>query len=412
MTPAAEWRRGWPIVLGAAAGSATGLGLLFYVASLFVGPLTHEFGWTRGQIAGATALSGIGAFAAPVVGYLIDRFGVRVVTAICTLVISGCYVGLARMQNDLAMFTVYVTLIGVVGIGTIGFAYTRPIAAWFMAHRGFALGVSASGVSITALVAPPLLQWLITEHGWRAGYMALAMVALLVGLPLSLLLLRDRPPADEDGQPSEMDQAQPGVTRSQAIRDTIRVRSFWLLAVAIFCVNAAGSGALSQISPLLTDRGFSAARAALGVSAYAGGLLFGRLACGWLLDRGVPWRVAFAFTSIPALGIIILMFPGIGFVLALASCFLIGLQQGSELDVMAYLVAKIFGIRTYATIYGVIYVAGILGTAVGTYVFGHLFDLYHSYSVALIAAAISFLIGATAFLLTGADVKSSLHTQS
>lgn len=407
MTPKDEWHRGWPIVLGAAAGNATGLGLLFYVASLFVAPLVAEFGWTRGQIAGATALSGFGAFAAPLVGYLIDRLGVRPVTATCTVIIAACYVGLATMPDDFTLFTAYVTVIGIAGIGTIGFAYTRPVAAWFTAHRGFALGVAASGVSITALIVPPLLQWLIADFGWRAGYLALAAAAMLIGLPLSLLLLRDRPPEVDAKLPASPQKAPPRRDRWTMIKGVAAVPSFWLLALAIFCINAAGSGALSQLVPLLTERGLTAALAALGISAYAIGLLVGRLGCGWLLDQGRPSFVAFIFTAIPALGVALLFAPAIGVVLALSACFLIGLQQGSELDIMAYLVARIFGITAYATIYGVIYVAGILGTAVGTAAFGYVFDRDRNYDLALLVAASSFLAGAIALLLTARDVRRS-----
>jgi MFS family permease len=410
LTPAEEWRRGWTIVLGAAAGGATGSALFFYVSSFFVTPLVLEFGWTRGQIASAIALTGLGGFAAPLIGYLIDRFGVRLVTATCTSVIASCYVGLALMPKSYALFVFYFLIIGVAGIGTIGFAYSRPIATWFTTHRGFALGVASSGVAISAAFAPPLLQWIIGDFGWRWGYGFLAMAAVGIGLPLSLLLLRDSPPEDETNcEPSK----RVILSRSEkwlAVRAISRVRSFWLLAIAIFSINVAGSGALSQLVPLLTDRGLSAALASFGVSAYASGLMIGRVCCGWLLDQGRPWLVAFAFTAIPAFGIAIMLFPVLSFSVAIFACFLIGLQQGSEFDVMAYLVAQIFGITSFATIYGAIYVSGLLGVTAGMTMFGVLYDLNGNYDIALTVACGCFLIGATSFLMTADDVRKSRLT--
>lgn len=396
-----EWRTGWTVVLGAGIGSATGLGLLFYVSSLFVLPLSEAFGWSRGQIGTATGLSGIGAFAAPLIGWLVDRFGLRPVVTVCTLVASACYAGLATMQGDYWVFVVLAMGLGVFGLGTVGFVYTGLVAAWFDKSRGLALGVAASGVSFAAILAPPLMQMVIDDFGWRVGYWALGGVATLVGLPLVLVLLRprQRPVAPAPALDREQTAA-PSVAIGIALRSPV----FWLLAVALLCINTAGTGALSQLSPLLREKGFSSEVAAYGITVYAVGLMIGRLGCGLLLDHIPVSRVAFVFTALPALGALVLLQPDLLVFVALGAALIVGLQQGSELDIMAYAVSRTFGLLNYTSIFGFTYVAGIVGNTFGSYAFGTLFDLTNSYDLALSVSAGLFMVGAFLFLMTGVGV--------
>ena len=393
-----EWRTGWTVVLGAGIGSATGLGLLFYVSSLFVLPLSEAFGWSRGQIGAATGLSGIGAFAAPLIGWLVDRFGLRPVVTVCTLVASGCYAGLATMQGDYWVYVALAMGLGLFGLGTVGFVYTGLVAAWFDKSRGLALGVAASGVSFTAILAPPLMQMVIDDFGWRAGYWALAGMAALVGLPLVLLLLRPRGgPAEPALEVERAHGAAPSVHIGEALRSPV----FWLLAVALFCINTAGTGALSQLSPLLREKGLSPEVAAYGITVYAVGLMIGRLGCGLLLDHVPVSRVAFVFTVLPALGALVLLQPDLLVFVALGAALIVGLQQGSELDIMAYSVSRTFGLLKYTSIFGFTFVAGIIGNTFGAYAFGTLFDMTSSYDLALIVSAALFVFGAFCFLMTG-----------
>jgi MFS family permease len=406
-----EWRRGWTIVLGAAIGNATGLGLLFYVSSLFILPVSSEFGWSRAQLAAPAALSGLGAFAAPAFGWLADRMGVRPIAAFCALTLACCYLGLANLTGDYALFSFYVIVIGVVGLGTVGFIYSRPVAAWFERSRGLALGLAASGASITAVFAPPLLQALIDSHGWRTGYLALAFAAAGIGLPIVLALVRDRPGPSTTGRQGEA--IQTAHYRHMIVRAAGH-RAFWLLAVGLFTLNVAGSGALSQLAPLLKERGLTAQMAALGVTCYAIGLVIGRLGCGLMLDLLSPRLAALIFTGVPVLGTLFLLVPAPGLALALMAATMIGLQQGSEFDVIAYVVAHRFGVEAYAAIYGLIYVSGVIGTAIGAFGAGKIFDLTGGYTIALIASAVAFSIGCLTLAIASpaerTRERSSLHT--
>ena len=265
-----EWRRGWRIILGAALAAGTGINLLYTVSSIFLPQLQRETGWTLGQFSQVSALVGLGSLAAPAAGWAMDRFGFRRVYALGMILIAMLYVGIATLPLVPILYASAVFIAGLVGLMTSSIAYTRAVNGWFTANRGFALSLAATGLSLSAVIAPPLFERLVSAEGWRAGYLALAALAALVGLPAVLVFLRDGPAA----VPWKVARERP-VERSH-----LRTSVFWLLALMIFCLNFPGAGMLSQMVPMLLEEGLTSTNAALGISAFAAGQVVGRLACG------------------------------------------------------------------------------------------------------------------------------------
>lgn len=402
MKPAdvAEWRNGWRIALGAAVGMGTGASLFAMNSSLFIGSFTNDFGWSRGDmsLAGAAAFIA-GALAIGIIGRALDRYGFRSIALVCVPAVAAVYVGLTLMSGS---FTVYVTLLVVAGIfggGTGSMVYTRPVIAAFDRQRGLALGVSASGTSIASIMVAPLLAWIIENHGWRAGGYGLIVVTLFIGLPLALGLIgRAREVhADETAElPITSEPVAPAVEKT--LREALRDVRFWLLAIGLMAVNIPGAGVVGQLAPMITDKGMSEFAAGIIMSFYSVGLLAGRLLTGFALDRFPPPIVAAVTTGVPAAGVLLLLIPEPSFAIAAFAVALIGLQQGSEVDLLAFFVSRTFGIKNYGSIYGAIATAGALSTATGLTLFGQVHDMTGSYDAALITGAIAFVFGAAAFL--------------
>ena len=99
MKPEAEWREGWPVVMGAALALGTALPVWNYVSSLFVAPMTAEFGWTRGQLASASASAFLGSLAAPLIGKLADAVGSRPVLLGGLAGYAAAFVALAATER-------------------------------------------------------------------------------------------------------------------------------------------------------------------------------------------------------------------------------------------------------------------------------------------------------------------------
>lgn len=404
----AEWRQNWRIVLGVAIGLGTGISLYLMVGSLFVTHITGEFGWSRGDLSIASAIGFIaGALSLSVVGRLLDRHGYHRIVLICVPTLALIYVGFAAVDGSFPLYLSLMLLGGSFGAGTGAIAYTRPLIAAFDRQRGLALGVAASGTSIAAIIVPPLLSLVIASYGWRAGLYGLCVITLFVGLPLALWLIgshrRERHVDTKTitladlPEPTDAERAAPSVT----LREAVRGWPFWLLALALVAVNIPGSGIVAQLAPMLTDKGMSETAAGIALSIYAVGLMAGRLVTGLALDRIPVSRVAAMMTGIPAIGAMLLLIPEPGFALACVAVALIGIQQGSELDLIAYFVSRSFGFENYSSIYGAIATAGALSTATGLVLFGKVHDAFGTYDIALAIGATAFLIGAVAFHATG-----------
>jgi len=387
-----EWRRGWHIVLGCAIGSGFGAVLLFFTFSLFVLPITREFGVTRGEIATIQSLVVAGALGAPLIGRATDRLGFRAVFLASMIAVIALEFLVAFAVTGVRGLAVCVFLIGLIGVGTTGLTVTRPVNAWFDAQRGLALGLSACGIAIATILVPPPLEALAAACGWRAGFAALGVLAAVIGLPAVYLLVRNEPP-----EPLRREGRTPGHRSSDW--SFLREGGFWLMACSLIVMGAAGSGFIGQMSPMIQEEGLSARTAAFALSSFAIGQVSGRLIGGWCLDRFDPRRIAILLNLIPASGFLLLWgFDHLG-ATALAAAYLIGFQQGSEHDIFAYFTARRFGIGNYGTVYGALIGLGWIGNAAGLIGVGRLHDGFGNYMLAQLLGASALAFGALLFVL-------------
>jgi predicted MFS family arabinose efflux permease len=376
---AGEWRRGWPVVAAGAVGMGVGAALYQYVSSLFIPSLQAAFHWSRGDIASAAAIGLLAAFSAPLIGLLADRFGVRRVAAVCLCAVALAHIGFASMTGELWQFMACVAILSAVGPGCSSLAFSRAVNGWFDGSRGLALGLMACGISIGTLLASPILTWTIAAHGFRAAYFMLAAFAALIGVPVVLACISDGPNTRE--------RATAPLPDAGTLTLALRSASFWLLAAIMFIVNACATGVLTQLSPLLTEKHMTAGVVALLISVFAASVLLGRIAIGWMFDRVEAKFVAAVVTAASAAGALLLLGSTPTIVQTAFAVFLIGLMQGAETDVLAYFVARLFGIHAYNRIYGVLVTISLLGTAAGIVGFGRLYDAAGNYELALTISA-------------------------
>jgi sugar phosphate permease len=165
-------------------------------------------------------------------------------------------------------------------------------------------------------------------------------------------------------------------------------------------INMPAAVFINQLVPMLTDRGMRIDTIAGMVSTYSVAMVVGRLSCGLSVDRFEPSYVAAAFTLISALGFVGMLSAAPGsFALTFVCVALIGVQHGAEFDLLAYFIARHFGLRRYGLLYSVGYVVVILSTSVALVVFAGSYDHSGSYDLALVASAITLTLGAACFAL-------------
>ena len=377
-----EWTDGWRIVAAAALANATGISLLFYTFNLFVLPMAADLHLTRGQGGEIQAMIIAAALGAPVIGRLADRLGFHWLFLACTLAMVATELALWRWGNSFAALALGTAVIGFIGGGSASVLLTRPVNAHFTRYRVLALGMVGTGISLTTIFVPSWLQSVIATQGWRTGYLVLAAIALVLGLPAVLALMPRN--ATTRGAPAA----------APLGRDYLRNRDFWLLVAANFCVGIATASAIGQLSPMLQERGLSPASAALGISSFAVGQFIGKLGGGWLLDRYDPRLVAALLNALPTIGFVLLLTQHGAFAPLMLAVGLIGVLQGADVGIFAYFVAHRFDVARYGTIFGALHGIGWIGTALGVIGVGLSYDRFGGYWAAQLAAIGLLLIAA------------------
>ncbi len=386
-----EWRLGWRIVASMALANGTGISLLFFTFSMFLLPIAQELNLSRGEIGLVQALIITAAVGAPVLGRITDKVGFRPVFIFATLSLGAIEIGQSRFVDDLPSLALSVALAGLIGGGATAVLLTRPISAHFRRYRGIALGLVAAGSSVATMIVPPFLHHVIEVEGWRQGFVLLAGIACVLGMPLVLLLLPRGVAVVRTGP-------LPSGIGAPASKPFLKERDFWLLVGANILAALSISGTISQLSPMVQDEQLSAQTAAFGLSLFAFGQLGGKLFGGFALDRFDPRLVAVLMTLLPASGFLLfLLDTGTAWPILLA-CVLIGVLQGAEVDIFAYFVARRFDLAQYGTVFGALHGFGWLGTAAGITLFGFTFDLFGTYEPIQLGAVLVLALSTLLFL--------------
>lgn len=387
--------RGWWIVAVAAVAMSTGPGqFAFGAIALFIKPLGEEFGWDRAQVSLAATYFTIAlALSIPIIGQLVDRFGSRRVLLPSILVFAALLALPAFFVDTLwKLFLIYV-LMGCLGAGANALPYLRTITTWFDSRRGLAIGIAMGGSGMGFAYVPLMVQHVIDTYGWRGGYLCLAVFTVLVTVPLVYFFLRDAPGG----------QGRAGARKGDTVKTSLKLlpllasRLLWQLFLIFCLLSFALYGVLAHLAPMMSDRGMSTADAALVQSSLGIAIVVSRIFVGYLIDRFPATRVAFICFIISACGVGALAFGAVN-ATAYFAALCIGLSLGAEIDMLAYLASRYFGVANFGRIYGILFASFLVGTSLGPYVFGLAYENHGSYREVLMTAVVAILVSAAATL--------------
>ena len=395
---------GWYIV-------AASVGLNFYLSIVFFQgfqvfflPILHEFGWSRALTSGAFSLRQLeSGLLAPVIGFMVDRWGPRVVI-LAGVLLGG--VGMIMMGFINSTWTFYAAFL-LASLGTSGsshgVSWSVAVANWFNRLRGRALGIAMMGPVVGGpfVVVVALLNGLL---GWRVALILLGIGLLVVGIPLSMVarsrpekygLLPDgatRREPEESRDPSRLE-AWDGASDGMTVAQAVVTREFWLLMVLFASMFMGISGLMVHLIPMLEDMGYSSAQAAaiLGILFLLSGI--GRLGAGFLADmldfvKVMGGLIAFQIVGLLLLG---LMEPG---QLWLVGLFLLlfGIGFGGTIPLRPFLMMQIFGARSFGALQGLVQGGAIGAGMVGPVFYGWVFDTRGAYDLAIYASIGTILV--------------------
>jgi len=384
------------------AAIALTLGLCYgvwYSYSVFLVALLKEFGWSRSVLAGAFSLFTLVHGAVnPFIGILCDRIGPRRL-----VIFGGVALGLALYANS---------FIDTPGHLYLGFGLATALAVaccgWvpavvlvqrqFMDRLGFSLGIVSSGIGLGMLFVVPLCQLLIESLGWRTAWQVLGAICAGWIVPAAWFLLRDEAPQPVAAAPTRAAKEPGASAQEMTLAEAVRTQPFWLLLGTAFFGNVCTQTLHVHHVAFLVDHGMAAMAAASVVGVVGIASVFGKSGGGWLSDR-------YERELIYVIGIAILVVAvgALAFVGAMPSrwgayayAVLLGVGYSATAALIPAMVRDRFRGPRFGLILGMGLFGSALGSALGPWMAGHLFDLTGSYAIPLaIAAACGVLAGAS-----------------
>lgn len=343
------------------------------VASLFIEPISNEFGVSRTNFSLMMLVSPwIVAICSPFGGRLLDRYGTRAVILPVVLsfgLIQWAMWGAHQLWQVLLLFG----LGGVCGAVHTYTSYTRVVSMWFAQRRGIVMGLMiALGSALGGAIIPQFVRVWIRDYGWHNAYFGMGCIVLFYGLPILFLLLREPANSNRASAPAGVQLA--GASWGEALR----TRTFWLIALALVFAPLAITGTVAHSFPMLTERGFTPQVAANALSSlYIGGMC-GQLSSGILLDRVNSPRIAIPFFALALIGVA-LVHTSTSVATLVPGAMLLGVGSGSEIGIAAYLISRFFGLRNYGAIYSTVFAGANVGLGLGILAMGNVHDRFGNY---------------------------------
>ena len=406
---------GWWIVAASFVMYFIGGGIAFYGLTTFFNPITEEFGWSAAQISFAFSLRSVEVgIMAPLVGFLMDKVGVRKII-IFGMVVSGLGLLLMSRTNSLLFFYGAFILLSIGTSCGIGMGQYVAVANWFSKKRTWAMGIMSAGYAFSG-IAGPVLVWLIRQYRWRETLVIAGVVMLVVGIPLGLVI-RHRPEPygylpdgeTQDVSPqSENTSGKPPATGASATelthqtglspRQAIMTRAFWLLIIFTIFTGFAISAIMVHEMPYLTSVGISretAGWAILGITSFS---LIGRLGFGRLGDRYDKRYLLAIGAALQFFGVLI--FAGISSPWMLIPFLLLyGPGYAAQIPIWPAMVAGYFGLKHYATIWGLQELGWTICGILAPVLAGWVFDVWGTYRPIWLAYAIATAVAIPFILL-------------
>ena len=368
---------------------------LYYAFGIFFKPVLTEFGWTRAMTSGAFSLSWIvSGFLAIAMGGLTDKFGPRIVMTLSGIILGIGYLLMSQISAIWQLYLFYGVIIGI-GMGGSFVPLASTVARWFVRKRSTMTGIVLAGAGVGTLFAPPIANWLISTHDWRASYTILGSVVMVIVILAAQFLRRD--PAQVKQVPYGKEEAELGlklITKGFSLKEAVRTNQFWLVFSMFFCLACPVYAIMVHIVPHTIDLGISASSAANLLATIGGLSIVGKVVLGGAADR-IGNKQAFIIGFILMSAALFLLVPATQL---WALCLLViafGFAYGGCAASESPLVAVLFGLRSQGTILGVLNLGYTIGAAVGPFMAGFIFDITGNYQLAFwVCGAIS-IVGFT-----------------
>ncbi|MEO0425253.1 MAG: MFS transporter [Pseudomonadota bacterium] len=343
---------------------------------LFLEPMTATRGWGRETFAMALALQNLcWGLALPFASALADRYGPSRVLTVGAVVYGAGVWGMATTTSIVGFNLLAGVLTGTgIALTSFSIALAAMVQVVPVHRQTLVLGLGTAAGSAGQVLFSPLSQSLISAHGWSSALIILASLVLVV-VPAAWLL----PRADTAQASASRDALTQ--TLGQAVQEALRHRGYLLLTVGFFVCGFHVAFITVHFPAYVKDLGLPAqvgayAIALIGLFNIAGSFLSGLAGQRWPMRHGLA--VIYALRAVAIAGLLLLPKTSLS-MLVFASAM--GLLWLSTVPLTSGIVARVFGPRYMATLFGIVFLSHQLGSFSGVWLGGYLYDNTGSYDV-------------------------------
>jgi len=371
---------GWVMVLVVFVLSGLAFGSMASI-SVFLKPVSLEFGWSRGQTSFAYSIASFASAAFGVIwGQVADKYGTRWFGFVGAICMSLVLFALSSLDSIFQFYLLYF-LFGAMGSALLFSPLYANVGFWFRENPGLALGLAASGGAIGQAFIPHLSGILIESSGWKAAYIDLAIIYILIALPISFLI-KESPWRISARTDSEQEETDFPLSEKEVVA--------WISFAVIFCCVCM-SIPIMHLVPLLTDKGFSVefATSVLMLLMFCGA--FGRILGGMLGDYigALPGYILMSLgQTVFVIWFPHLISPSSIYIMAALFGFTYSGVMSSILVCTRMMVSAKYGARAMS----LTSFFGWIGMGLGGFLGGYFFDIYGDYIWAFTFAGISGVI--------------------
>jgi MFS family permease len=342
----------------------------------------------------------------PLVGYLVDRWGPRVMMLMGAALAGTGFILLSFVQTFWQFFFIYIFII------SLGFnaGFFHPVYAavnsWFIRHRGKGFAITGVAASIGGMFMAPLLSHLILSFGWRTGAVTAGLILLAVAVPAALPirrspesmgLLPDGDSPRDDRTAGEGRRLETSPQKEFSVTEALRILDFWILLFAIALRVSITVALTIHFVPLFVWKGQTEAASAYLVSLFALSTIPITLVCGWFGDRWDKSLIC-GLGVLPTMAGMLLLIHGHSGISLYALPVGLAITMGT-VPLNWALIGDFFGRRSYGTLRGIIVVGTGLGTFLSPIYAGWVFDRTGGYAPTLWTFITVHLLAAVLFFI-------------
>lgn len=397
----------WWVFIATCLISIIGFGLLVNTIGLFFEPVSKSFGVGRASVSlMGTFQNAAAAITLLFAGKIMSKVNLRWLLTICFSIIAISMLSLTQAHSLIHFYLAWI-IIGICQPIAITLSIPVLLGNWFNQKLGTVMGIALGLSAVGGTLFNPIIAGIITNHGWRMGYLAEGLLILLILVPTALFL-QAKPNNKHLAYGEKTVNKQENIEHSGfTLGQAFKMPVFYAIALAMLVLQYV-SGSVQHISGHIVNIGLPLTTGATVVSGLMLGAAAGKISIGYLLDRFNARIVLFFYSLFGAIGWFGQIFLNNGNLL-IGSAFILGLGQGICLVALPYLIREEFGAKDYSNILSIINMLGAFAMSISVYVDGLLFDKTGSYNIGWWINAIAFIISFIALFLT---LKTNKHQVS